>query len=99
MYPFSSPFFFKDKIIDVKIFVCEDGNCYGKISYDTHAVYLPMYNASSWDPLFLDNMPDTNALIEKILDQWSGSRELTENDFEVNNVLISIPIFVIIYLD
>ncbi|XP_032668105.1 dnaJ homolog subfamily C member 10-like isoform X3 [Odontomachus brunneus] len=71
-----------DKVIDVKIFICEDGNCHRKISYNTHAVYLPTYNASSWEPVFFDNIPDNSALIEKLLDQLPRPQELTESDFE-----------------
>ncbi|XP_014477755.1 PREDICTED: dnaJ homolog subfamily C member 10-like isoform X2 [Dinoponera quadriceps] len=72
-----------DKVIDVKIFVCEDGNWgHRKISYNTHAVYLPIYNASSWEPIFLNDFPDLNTLIEKLLDQLPTPQELTENNFE-----------------
>lgn len=80
-------------MIDVKIFVCEDSNCHRKISYNTHAVYLPMYNASSWEPVFFDNIPDTSTLIEKLLDQLPRPQELTESDFEVSKASISILTF------
>ncbi|XP_019700630.1 dnaJ homolog subfamily C member 10 isoform X3 [Harpegnathos saltator] len=71
-----------DKVIDVKVFLCKDDNCHRKISYNTQAVYLAVYNASSWEPVLFDNIPDVNTLMEKLLDQLPRPQELTENDFE-----------------
>lgn len=75
-------------MIDVKIFVCEDNNCHRQISYNTHTVYLPIYNASSWEPIFFDNISDINVLIERLLDQLPKPQDLTANDFQVNKVLV-----------
>jgi len=63
-----------------------DSNCHDKLSYSTHAVYLPIYNASSWEPVFFNDLSDINALIEKLLNQLPGPRELTDNDFTVSNI-------------
>lgn len=80
--------FFQDKLIDVRMFICENGNCHNKMSYNTHAVYLPIYNASFWEPIFFDSIFDINTLIEKLLDQLPSPQELSDNDFEVSKVLI-----------
>ncbi|XP_024893303.1 dnaJ homolog subfamily C member 10-like isoform X1 [Temnothorax curvispinosus] len=71
-----------DKLIDVRVFVCKSGNCHDKMSYNVHAVYLPIYNASSWEPIFLDNISNINTLIERLLDQLPSPQELLDNDFE-----------------
>ncbi|KMR04889.1 hypothetical protein RF55_388 [Lasius niger] len=75
--------FKKDKLVDVKVFTCENDECHEKISFNTHAVYLPMHNASSWEPVFFNSMSDINALIEKLLEQLPDPRELTDNDFDI----------------
>lgn len=67
-----------DKVINVKVFTCQND----KISYNTHVVYLPMHNASSWEPIFLDNIYDINTLIEKLIDLLPGPQELSDSDFE-----------------
>jgi len=67
----------------VRVFTCENNNCHDKISHNTHAVYLPIYNASSWEPIFLDSISDINTLIKKLLDQLPNPQELSANDFEV----------------
>ncbi|EZA59003.1 DnaJ-like protein subfamily C member [Ooceraea biroi] len=72
-----------DKLIDVKVFTCADGNCHDNVSRNTHAVYLPIYNASSWEPVFFDGLSDVNALVEKLLDHLPAPRELTDNDFTI----------------
>lgn len=66
--------------------MCENDNCHGKMSYNTHAVYLPIYNVSSWEPVFLENIFDINILIEKLLDQLPSPQELSDNDFEVSKM-------------
>ncbi|KAG5348339.1 DJC10 protein, partial [Acromyrmex charruanus] len=72
-----------DKLIDVKMFTCKNDECHDdKISYDTNAVYLPIYNKSFWEPIFLDGIFDINILIEKLLDQLPGPQELSDNDFK-----------------
>ncbi|XP_011169355.1 dnaJ homolog subfamily C member 10 [Solenopsis invicta] len=71
-----------DELIDVRLFTCEKGDCHDKMSYNTHAVYLPIYNASSWEPVFLDSISDINTVIEKLLDQLPSPQELSDNDFE-----------------
>ncbi|XP_012530640.1 dnaJ homolog subfamily C member 10 [Monomorium pharaonis] len=71
-----------DKLINVKLFTCEKNNCHDKMSYDTQAVYLPVYNASSWEPMFFDSIFDINTLIKKLLDQLPSPQELSDNDFE-----------------
>jgi len=68
--------------------MCQNDNCHDKISYDTHAVYLPIYNTSVWEPIFIDDMSDINVLIEKLWEQLPNLQELTENDFEVRKILI-----------
>jgi len=90
--------FFQDKLIDVRIFTCENGNCYDKMSYNTHAVYLPTYNASSWKPIFLDSIFDINMLIEKLLDQLPCPQELSDNDFEVNKMLIHYILALLLFI-
>lgn len=68
------------------MFMCENGNCHDKMSYNTHAVYLPIYNASSWESIFLDSISDIDTLIGKLLDQLPSPQELSDNDFEVSKV-------------
>lgn len=72
-----------DQLIDVKVFVCEYNNCEDKIFYKTHAIYFPVYNISYWSPVFFDDLPDINALIEKLLNQLPNPRELTDDDFAI----------------
>lgn len=81
--------FFQDKLIDVRIFICEEYlyNKYHEISFNTHAVYLPIHDTSPWKPLFFNSMSDINALIEKLWEQFPNPRELTDNDFDVNKIL------------
>ncbi|XP_070520406.1 dnaJ homolog subfamily C member 10-like [Cardiocondyla obscurior] len=72
-----------DTLIDVIMFTCKDDHCHDKMSHNTHAVYLPVYNASLWEPIFLDNLPDINTLTEKLSNQiLSSIQELSDDDFE-----------------
>ena len=80
--------FFQDKLIDVKMFTCKNDECHDKISYDTNAVYLPIYNKSFWEPIFLEDIFDINILIEKLLDQLPGPQELSDNDFKVKCLFV-----------
>ncbi|XP_029676566.1 dnaJ homolog subfamily C member 10-like [Formica exsecta] len=72
-----------DKLIDVRVFICENGRYHEKISFNTHAVYLPMHDASSWEPVFFNSMSDINTLIEKLLEQLPSPQELTDKDFDI----------------
>lgn len=50
-----------------------------------YAVYIPIYNAVSWEPVFFDNAVSINTLITKLWEQFSGPLELSDNDFKVSN--------------
>lgn len=69
------------------MFICENGRYHEKISFNTHAVYLPIHDASSWEPVFFNSMSDINTLIEKLLEQLPSPQELTDKDFDVSKVL------------
>lgn len=69
-----------DKVIDVKVFVCES-NCHDKVSYNTHAIFLPV-DKTPWEPILFENISDINILIEKLLEQLPSPHELTDDDFE-----------------
>lgn len=83
--------FFQDKLIDVRIFIFEEYlyEYHEKISFNTHAVYLPRHGTSSWKPVFFNSISDINVLIEKLWEQLPNPRELTDNDFDVSIVLLA----------
>ncbi|EGI66873.1 DnaJ-like protein subfamily C member 10 [Acromyrmex echinatior] len=87
-----------DKLIDVKMFTCKNDECHDKISYDTNAVYLPIYNKSFWEPIFLDGIFDINILIEKLLDQLPGPQELSDNDFKVKKIKSDVTWLICFYI-
>jgi len=74
--------------------MCKKGNCHNKMSRNTYAVYLPTFtDASSWEPVFINNMSNIHTLIEKLLDQLPNPQELSDNHFEVSKMLICYMLF------
>ena len=69
-------------MININIFTC-DKDCDDKISEDTGVVYFPPGNENSWKTISLENAPDVDELVKKILEQLPEPQEISDSDFEV----------------
>lgn len=72
----------QDKLVDVRIFNCDDGACDKKISKDTGVVYLPMKN-DAFDYVEFEGIDTVHVLIEKVLENLPEPQDLRPEDVKV----------------
>ncbi|XP_012286037.1 dnaJ homolog subfamily C member 10 [Orussus abietinus] len=71
-----------DKMVNVRIFNCEDKCSSYALPHNTHAVYLPARNKESSSPEFFYDIDDVDQLIQKVLEQLPEPQDLSADEFK-----------------